>query len=122
MARPPGAARRWEGPERGPKRPDLDAFRGSAAGRRRVDAPSLTIYARVSFRPGVPGRERAVTNRILLVLVGTLAVAPASAQTRAVPPKPAASGLSDQQKLEQAEAHLGRMKQVLKQVIGRLED
>ena len=47
-----------------------------------------------------------MTNRILLVLVGTLAVAPASAQTRAVPPKPAASGLSDQQKLEQAEAHL----------------
>lgn len=63
-----------------------------------------------------------MTNRILLALLGTLAVAPASAQTRAVPPKPAASGLSDQQKLEQAEDHLGRMKQVLKQVIGRLQD
>jgi len=63
-----------------------------------------------------------VTNRILLALVGVLAVAPASAQTKAGPPKAAASGLSDQQKLEQAEDHLARMKLVLKQVIGRLED
>ncbi len=63
-----------------------------------------------------------MTNRILLALVGTLAVTPAWAQTRVAPAKPGASGLGDQQKLAKAEEHLGRMKQVLKQVIGRLED
>ena len=61
-----------------------------------------------------------MNKRILLALTGALAVGP-SAPARAAPAQ-ATSGLSDKQKLEQAEDHLNRMKQVLKQVIGRLEE
>ena len=63
-----------------------------------------------------------MNKRTLLALAGALAVAPAWGQGKAAPAKPAASGLSDQQKLAQSEEHLNRMKQVLKQVIGRLEE
>ena len=63
-----------------------------------------------------------MTKRILLGLVGVLAVATAAAQPKGAPAKPAVSGLSDQQKLAQADDHLGRMRQVLKQVTGRLEE
>lgn len=63
-----------------------------------------------------------MTIRIVLALLTTLTAGEAAAQAKAPPPRRPASGLSDQQKLSQAEDHLGRMKQVLKQVIGRLED
>ncbi len=63
-----------------------------------------------------------MTKRILLGLVGVLAVATAAAQPKGAPAKPAVSGLSDQQKLAQADDHLDRMRQVLKQVAGRLEE
>lgn len=63
-----------------------------------------------------------MTTRILAALVGTLVAASSAAQARAASPKAAASGLNDRQKLERAEEHLNRMKQVLKQVIGRLEE
>ena len=63
-----------------------------------------------------------MTNRILLALLGTMAAAPAAAQPRGAPARPAVSVLSAPQKLAQADEHLDRMKQVLKQVIGRLEE
>lgn len=63
-----------------------------------------------------------MNKRIAFALVGALAVAPAWGQGKAAAAKPAVPGLTDQQKLTQAEEHLERMKQVLKQVIGRLEE
>lgn len=63
-----------------------------------------------------------MTKRMLLALLGALAVAPASGQNKAAPPRPAASGLGDRQKLDRADEHLVRMRQALKEVIGRLED
>ena len=63
-----------------------------------------------------------MTMRILLALVGALAVVPAWGQGKAAPVKPVAAGLTEQQKLAQADEHLNRMRQVLKQVSGRLEE
>lgn len=63
-----------------------------------------------------------MTNRILLALLGMMAAAPAAAQPRGAPARPVVSVLSDPQKLAQADEHLDRMKQVLKQIIGRLEE
>lgn len=61
---------------------------------------------------------------ILFALVGSLAAAPAAAQVSAKAPggRTAEAALSGPEKLDRAEGHLIRMKQVLKQVIARLED
>ncbi|HEU4384356.1 MAG TPA: hypothetical protein VFR85_12765 [Anaeromyxobacteraceae bacterium] len=63
-----------------------------------------------------------MTYRNLLALVGALAVVPAWGQGKAPPARPAAAGLSDQQKLAQGDEHIVRMKQVLKEVTARLEE
>lgn len=63
-----------------------------------------------------------MNTRILLAVVGTIALASVATPARAAQAKAPPSSLSDQQKLAQADDHLNRMKQVLKQVIGRLEE
>ena len=64
---------------------------------------------------------RSVIAAIAAVLLG----APAGAQapkSPAPPPREAGSGLTDAQKVQKADENIIRMKQVLKQVISRLED
>ena len=63
-----------------------------------------------------------MNKRLVLTLMGALAAVSAWGQGKGAPARPAASGLSDQQKLAQADDHINRMKQVLTQVIGRLEE
>lgn len=62
-----------------------------------------------------------MNRRIVLALVGAIAAVAAWGQGKGAPARLAA-GLSDQQKLAQADDHVNRMKEVLKQVIGRLEE
>lgn len=63
-----------------------------------------------------------MANRILLAMVGTLAAAPATAQLRVSQAPPSETGLTDSRKISRADEHIARMKLVLKQVLGRLED
>jgi TolA-binding protein len=59
---------------------------------------------------------------LVAALMGVLAVAPFAAQASAPPARSAALGQNSQQKLDQAEDHLDRMRLLVKQVAGRLED
>ncbi len=61
-----------------------------------------------------------MNKRLVLALVGALAAASASGQGKGAMAAP--SGLSDSQKLAQADDHVNRMKQALKQVIAHLEE
>ncbi len=66
-----------------------------------------------------------MSYRFAVVVAAVLVGAPAGAQAPrapAQPPREAASGLTDAQKIQKADENIIRMRQVLKQVISRLED
>ncbi len=59
---------------------------------------------------------------LVATLVGVLALAPTAARASAPPARSVAQGQSSQQLLDRADDHLDRMRLLVKQVAGRLED
>src|SRR5512136_1986435 len=74
----------------------------------------------MEFLPGHAGQERAAVNRFHLAaaLAGALALQAPGQEPQGVKP----TGLSGPEMLDRADRDVVRMKQVLKQVLGRVEE